>query len=362
MYLRCANVAQLHEFDEIIDVRTPAEFAEDHIPGAINCPVLDDTERIVVGTLYQQVSPFEARKVGAALVSKNIARHLQEHFQDRPKPWKPLIYCWRGGQRSGAMNIIFSQIGWASSQLEGGYKAYRRDTLQQLGELPQRFNFQIICGPTGCGKSRMLRTLLDAGQQVLDLEALANHRGSVLGQLPDQLQPSQRWFDTLLLQELRQLDPSRPVYVEAESNRIGLITLPDALCKAMHSSACVFLEVPLAARVKFLLEDYRFYCDQPERLITQLEVLKPLYGKARLESWSTLARAGEFGTLVEELLVQHYDPAYFRSMHHHYTHLAQAHHIVLDDVARASLLQAVSALASAPEKLDKLQQVNQLTD
>jgi tRNA 2-selenouridine synthase len=344
MYLRSANVAQLHAFDEIIDVRTPAEFAEDHIPGAINCPVLDDAERVTVGTLYQQASPFEARKLGAALVSKNIARHLQECFFDRPKSWKPLIYCWRGGQRSGAMNIILSQVGWASSQLEGGYKAYRRDTLQQLAAIPHTLDIRIICGPTGCGKSRLLGVLAEAGHQVLDLEALANHRGSVLGLVPDQSQPTQKWFDTLLLQALRQLDPSRPVYVEAESNRIGLISLPDALCRAMHDSACLFLEVPLMERVRFLLEDYRFYCNEPERLVTQLDVLKPLYGKARLGRWSTLARAGEFAPLVEELLTQHYDPAYFRSMHHHYTHLAEAHHIVLEDVSRHSLLQAVSSL------------------
>ena len=211
MYLRSANVAQLDAFDEIIDVRTPAEFAEDHIPGAINCPVLSDEERVTVGTLHAQASPFEARRLGAALISKNIARHLQERFYDRPKSWKPLIYCWRGGQRSSAMNIIFTQIGWASHQLEGGYKAYRRNTLQQLAEMPQTFEFRIICGPTGCGKSRLLTVLESAGHQALDLEMLASHRGSVLGLLPDQIQPTQKWFDTLLLQALQHLDPSRPV-------------------------------------------------------------------------------------------------------------------------------------------------------
>lgn len=345
MYLRSANVAQLREFDEIIDVRTPAEYAEDHIPGAINCPVLENEERAAVGTLYTQVSPFEARKLGAALTSKNIARHLQECFQDRPKSWKPLIYCWRGGQRSGAMNIVLSQIGWASHQLEGGYKAYRQDTLQKLAGLPARYTFQVICGPTGCGKSRLLNTIEAAGHQVLDLETLASHRGSVLGRLPDQPQPSQKWFDSILLQSLQHFDPSRPVYVEAESNRIGFITLPETLCRAMHESTCLFLDVPLAERVKFLIEDYRFYCDAPDRLVTQLDILKPLYGKSRLERWSHMAHTGEFAPLVEELLTQHYDPAYFRSMHHHYTQLAQARRIKLHDVSPASLLQATRELA-----------------
>ena len=339
MYLRTANVAQLHDFDEIIDVRTPAEFAEDHIPGAINCPVLSDEERVTVGTLYTQVSPFEARKAGAALISKNIAQLLEQDFHDRPKAWKPLIYCWRGGQRSGSLNIILTQIGWGAHQLEGGYKSYRRDVLQQLNSIPQSIDFKIICGPAGCGKSRLLTALAETGHQVLDLEALASHRGSVLGRLPDQPQPSQKWFDSLLLQDLMRLDRTRPVYVEAESNRIGFITLPDALCRRMHESACLFLEVPLAERVRFLLEDYAFYLDAPERLVTQLEVLKNLYGKAHLAEWAAMARSGAFSGLVEDLLVRHYDPAYFRSMDHHYTWLPQAPRIKLESLTCASLLE-----------------------
>src|SRR3989338_4501370 len=173
MLFRTANLSQLGEFDEIIDVRTPAEFAEDHIPGAINCPVLSDEERITVGTLYKQVSPFEARKAGAALVAKNIAHHLQTRFHDRPKSWRPLIYCWRGGQRSGAMSIILSQVGWAAHKLEGGYKTYRREVLDKLEALPRNFAFLVICGATGSGKSRLLNALADSGQQVLDLEMLS---------------------------------------------------------------------------------------------------------------------------------------------------------------------------------------------
>lgn len=343
MYLRSANVAQLADFDEVIDVRTPAEYAVDHIPGAINCPVLDNDERITVGTLYKQVSPFEARKVGAALVSKNIAQHLQERFLDRPKSWKPLVYCWRGGQRSGAMNIIFSQVGWASHQLEGGYKAYRRDTLQQLAELPNQLNFRVICGPTGCGKSRLLRALAETGHQVLDLETLARHRGSVLGLLPDQPQPRQKWFDSLLLQAMRQFDASSPVYIEAESNKIGLVTLPDSLCRRMHTSPCLLLEVPLQERIHYLMEEYRFYLEEPERLVTQLEVLKNIYGKAQLATWATLARAGKFSQLVEELLVRHYDPAYARATSNHYVLLPQARHIRLHSLSPEALANAATA-------------------
>ncbi|WP_239688556.1 tRNA 2-selenouridine(34) synthase MnmH [Aquitalea magnusonii] len=189
MLFKVAKLSQLAEFDEIIDVRSPAEFAEDHLPGAINCPVLDDEERIRVGTLYKQVSPFEARKLGAALVAQNIARHLQQHFHARPKSWKPLIYCWRGGQRSASMAIIFSQIGWNTHQLEGGYKSYRHQVLADLASLPATLRLKVICGPTGSGKSRLLHALQRNGKQVLDLEALAVHRGSVLGRLPTRHSP-----------------------------------------------------------------------------------------------------------------------------------------------------------------------------
>lgn len=329
MLFRTANLAQLAEFDEIIDVRTPAEFAEDHVPGAINCPVLSDAERIAVGTLYQQVSPFEARKVGAALIAKNIAQHLQTRFHAHPKSWRPLIYCWRGGQRSGAMCIILAQVGWAAHKLEGGYKTYRRAVLDELAILPQSLTFRVICGPTGSGKSRLLAALADSGQQVLDLENLAQHRGSVLGKLPDQAQPSQKWFDSVLLQALQKLDPARPVYVEAESNKIGSITLPPALVTVMRSSACLLLETPLTTRVAGLLEDYRHYLDNPEMLIEHLQALHHFHSAKQLEHWSSLIHAGDFATLVAELLTLHYDPSYFRATSKHYAQLDTAQRVPL---------------------------------
>ena len=233
MLFRTANLSQLTDFDEIIDVRTPAEFADDHIPGAINCPVFSNEERITVGTLYKQVSPFAARKVGAALVAKNIAHHLETRFHDHPKSWKPLIYCWRGGQRSGAMSIILAQVGWAAHKLEGGYKSYRRDVLEKLETLPAQYDYRVVCGATGSGKSRLLAALSEAGAQVLDLEGLAQHRGSILGGLPEQPQPTQKWFETQLVSTLQNFDASRPVFVEAESNKIGRI-----VCPARYTKSC----------------------------------------------------------------------------------------------------------------------------
>jgi tRNA 2-selenouridine synthase len=344
MLFRTANLTQLGDFDEIIDVRTPAEFAEDHIPGAINCPVLSDEERITVGTLYKQVSPFEARKVGAAMIAKNIAYHLETRFQAYPKSWRPLVYCWRGGQRSGAMSIVLAQVGWAAHKLEGGYKTYRRDVLERLEALPQNFTFKVVCGPTGSGKSRLLTALADSGKQVLDLEMLAKHRGSVLGKLPDQPQPSQKFFDSVLLQTLQNLDPSRPAFVEAESSKIGLITLPLSLINAMHASPCILVETPLATRVTGLLEDYRHYTENPEIFIEHLKPLYRFHGAKQLNHWSTMIRAGDFATMVGELLSLHYDPSYFRATSNNYPNLDKAQRVPLLDLSEHALKEVAKGL------------------
>src|SRR5918996_464333 len=230
------------QFDTIIDVRSPAEYAEDHIPGAISAPVLDDAERAEVGTLYKQVSPFDAKKAGAALVAKNVSRHIDELFNGKDKAWRPLVYCWRGGKRSGAMAHILREVGWNADTLEGGYKAYRRWVLQELEKIPEKLDFRVIHGPTGSGKSRLLTALRRASAQVLDLEDLAAHRGSVLGNLPDRPQPSQKMFESMLLHKLSDLQPGKPVYVEGESKKIGELQIPEALMSSMRASACILLE------------------------------------------------------------------------------------------------------------------------
>jgi tRNA 2-selenouridine synthase len=344
MIFKTANLSQLDQFDEIIDVRTPAEFAEDHIPGAINCPVLSNQERVKVGTLYTQVSPFEARKVGAALVSRNIANHLEKRFLDNPKSWRPLVYCWRGGQRSGAMSTILAQVGWLTHKLEGGYKAYRRDVLEQLETVPARYTFRVVCGLTGSGKSRLLAALTQTGHQVLDLEGLAMHRGSVLGSLPQQPQPSQKWFESILLRALREFDSARPVFVEAESKKIGSISLPSALFDAMHRSVCLLLEVPLHTRVSGLLEDYRYYVENPELFIEHLQPLYRFHGAKQLERWSEMIRDGDFETMVAELLTLHYDPGYLRATTGHYAKLDEAQHVMLDDLSEKALEEIAKSI------------------
>ncbi len=347
MLFKTANLSQLASFDEIIDVRTPAEFADDHIPGAINCPVLSNEERVTVGTLYKQVSPFEARKVGAALISRNIAHHLETLFIDKPKSWKPMIYCWRGGQRSGAMSIIMAQVGWAAHKLEGGYKTYRRDVLDKLETLPASFRFRVICGPTGSGKSRLLDALTAKGAQVLDLEGLANHRGSVLGSFPSQGQPSPKSFETALVQAMSKLDPARPVFIEAESSKIGRLTVPSTLITAMHSSECVLLETTREARIALLMEEYQHFINDHATLIKKIEILKPFHGAKKIEQWTQLIQEGKFDTFVDELLALHYDPGYLRSLGNHYGDMQNAKLLSLTDTASPTMRQAASELLQA---------------
>ncbi len=187
-------------FDAVIDVRSPAEFADDHIPGAVNLPVLNDDERVQVGTVYKQVHPFEARKLGAAMVSRNIARHLDEHFAGHPNGYRPLVYCWRGGQRSGSLATVLGQIGFRVTVLAGGYKTYRGEVLDGLRDAAERVQLRVLAGRTGSGKTAVLRAVAAAGGQTLDLEELACHRGSLLGAEPGQPQPPQRLFESRLFE------------------------------------------------------------------------------------------------------------------------------------------------------------------
>ncbi len=343
------TVAQLPEFDEIVDVRSEGEYGEDHIPGAINCPVLDNRERALVGTVYKQSSSFDAKKIGAALVSANIARHLRERFQDRPREWRPLVYCWRGGGRSDAFAHVLTQVGWRAGRLAGGYKAYRRVVVAELETLPPGFKWRVLCGLTGTGKSRLLRELGEAGAQVLDLEALAAHRGSVLGNMPDEPQPSQKMFDSLVWNELSGFDARRPVFVEGESRKIGKLRVADALIDAMWASECVVLDAPIPVRAALLKDEYAHYISEPETLAAQLECLATLHGRETIRDWQQMARERQWDTLVEALLVRHYDPAYSRSTLKHYPALERAPHHTLSDATPAAFQRLARIVLEAED-------------
>jgi tRNA 2-selenouridine synthase len=340
-------IAELDMFDSIIDVRSPAEFALDHIPGAINCPVLNDAQRVTVGTLYKQQSPFEARKLGAAIVARNIGHHLEQHFQTMPKQWKPLIYCWRGGNRSGSMALIFAKVGWPVVQLDGGYKAYRHSVMHVLEHLPLSLQFRVICGTTGSGKSRLLQYLEQSGAQVLDLEQLAAHRGSVLGSLPLNPQPSQKMFETRLWQTLRRFTSDRVVYVESESKKIGDLRVPAALMDRIRSAQCVQVQLPTNDRVKLLIEDYPHLVSDTELLVSQLSHLTQLHGKEKIHRWQSLAETGEIAALVETLLVEHYDPAYLRSIEKNFAGYINSRVLTMPGIEKTDFLAAAQTLIAA---------------
>jgi tRNA 2-selenouridine synthase len=336
----------LDEFDTIIDARSESEFALDHIPGAINCPVLNDEERILVGTTYKQVGAFEAKKIGAPLVARNIAHHIDALFADKPRDWKPLVYCWRGGNRSGSMAHILAKVGWPVVQLDGGYKAFRGYVNTAL-ENPPELQYRVVCGTTGSGKSRLLETLEAIGAQVLDLERLAAHRGSVLGNLPGEPQPSQKMFETRIWGKLRGFDPSRPVFVESESKKVGNLRVPDAVMERMRAAPCISLMLSRPNRVRLLMEDYQHFCADPAALNAQLDHLVQLHGRAKIDAWHEMANTGRMPELVDQLLVEHYDPAYLRSIDRNFVQYAQAEVLELTDIGKEDFLAAARSLQSA---------------
>ena len=301
-------------FDDIIDVRAPAEWAEDHLPGAINLPVLDDAERAQVGAIYKQVSPFTARKLGAALVAANASRHLQGPLADRPGGWRPLVYCWRGGQRSGSFASILAQIGWRVETVAGGYKAWRGLVVAALYDQPFPCRVVVLDGNTGSAKTEILNRLPGLGVQVLDLEGLARHRGSLFGAMPNALngggQPSQKAFETALAMAMLALDPARVVVVEAESSKVGNCRLPAGLWKAMLAAPRVAIVAPLAARAAYLARAYGDVSGDVVRLSGLIDLLRPMHASEVIEGWHGLADAGAFEALAAGLMAAHYDPRY----------------------------------------------------
>jgi tRNA 2-selenouridine synthase len=305
---------ELDRFSAVIDARSPSEYAMDHLPGAVNWPTLDDAQRALVGTEYKQVSAFQARKRGAAMAARNIAAHIDRELQDAPKEWQPLVYCWRGGKRSGSLALVLGEIGFRVSVLEGGYRAFRRAVIEAIELLPAALELRVVCGTTGSGKSRLLQRLAQRGAQVLDLEQLANHRGSVLGLVPGSPQPGQKMFETRLWDTLRRFDPARPVIVESESRKIGDLRVPEALLLRMRAAPCVVLELPLDARVALLMDEYRFFVDDIATFCARLDALRVLRGHEVVDRWQAASRAGAVADVVRELLLTHYDPVYLQSI------------------------------------------------
>ena len=315
---------RLADFDAVIDARSESEFALDRLPGAVNWPSLSDAERVIIGTEYKQVSAFTAKKRGAVLVARNIAHHIERELLEAPREWKPLIYCWRGGNRSNSLAMVLSQIGFKVHLLAGGYTEFRRLVLTDLETLPLQFNYRVICGKTGSGKSRLLTELATQGAQVLDLEALANHRGSVLGLVPGSPQPSQKQFDTRIWHALRHFDATRTVWIESESKKVGELRVPQPLIERMRASPCVRLELSVDARIKLLMEDYDFFVQDIAAFCERLDALRALRGHDVINAWQEAARNGQVDRVVRELLIDHYDPVYLSSIKRNFAKFAEA--------------------------------------
>lgn len=341
-------LARLDSFDTIIDARSEDEYAEDHLPGAVNWPTLNNQERITIGTMYKQVNAFEAKKRGAAIAARNIARHIDTHVIDKPKNWAPLTYCWRGGKRSGSLSLVLGQIGFHVTLIEGGYKAFRAALREDLDQRVQQLQWRVVCGTTGSGKTRLLKALQAEGAQVLDLEALACHRSSVLGALPGIDQPSQKHFDMRIWDAVRRFDPALPVFVESESKKVGNVAVPEALILSMRQSPCISLQLPNPLRVALLLEDYDYFVQNTERFCERLEALTQARGKLVIQQWQTDVREGRIGQVVLALLTEHYDPVYLQSMQRNFPQFAQATQLqasAIDQQAMGTLARALLSQA-----------------
>lgn len=299
------------KFTEIIDVRSPEEYELDHIPGAINLPVLNDEERKRVGTIYKE-NPFEARKIGAALISRNVSNLLEQKLHENGSDYSPLLYCWRGGMRSRSMTLILKSIGWNANIIQGGYRAFRQTIVNDLEGYfnNKRLDLRVISGLTGVGKTRLLHAIKEADGQIIDLEGLANHKGSLLGKPPREEQPSQKKFETMLCHEMSQLDLERPIYLEAESNRIGNVHCPAGLWGALSSAKVTHIDLPIDERIILLREDYPHFQDEPQKLLELLDVLVRLRGHTQVAEWKELIQAEDWDGFVKSILVNHYDLCY----------------------------------------------------
>ena len=303
----------LADFPDIIDVRSPSEYEEDHIPGAINLPVLTDEERHEVGLLHTQ-SPYEARRLGATLITASVHRHLSTTLANHSREFAPLLYCWRGNLRSNSMAIIFRAIGWRARILNQGYKSWRKwlmDDLENTFSNPQP-ELIVLGGLTGCGKTLLLHELKKQGAQILDLEGIANHRGSILGTSPDSSQPNQKRFESKLWHEFQKFDPERPVFTEAESNRIGRLQCPPALWKRLGQARVVLLDLPIEERVKLLTREYAHFVQDQSLLKNTISGLARLRGKERIEQWNQDIDQENWPEFLHSILLDHYDLVYRR--------------------------------------------------
>jgi tRNA 2-selenouridine synthase len=344
------DLETLKGFDLIIDARSPREFEEDHVPGAINLPVVYDAEYAEVGTTHR-TDPMRAYQIGVAYSLRNIARHLDLPFFRTSKRATILVYCFRGGKRSKLWTDALETIGYKVQRLPTGWKGYRNWVRATLADAPTKMHFNVLSGPTGCGKTRLLHALRQAGAQILDLEALASHRGSIIGGIPGHPQPSQKYFDTLLLEAISRLDLTKPVWIESESKKIGQVQLPTSLFEAMHHSRLFSVHTSMSERVLMWHREYPHFEKDPVGLVEKLSYLKALVGGPTLKIWKDLAEQGEIDALFESIMVDYYDPSYTRSTNKNYGKTGQVTAIRLDTLDSTYLADIAAKLIADGDKL-----------
>jgi tRNA 2-selenouridine synthase len=341
------TTALARQYALVIDARSQREYTEDHVPSAVNLPVVDNEEYAEVGTTHR-TDKHRAYLIGVSYALKNISHAIDDLVAGHPKDARMLVYCFRGGKRSKLWYDALSTIGYRVDRLPGGWKAYRAWVRDQLIELPRKFRYNVLCGSTGCGKTRLLSALATVGAQVLDLEALARHRGSLLGDIPDMGQPTQKWFESQLIDALRRFDPEKSVWVESESKKIGEIQLPGALLEAMREARVFAVSAPMSERVQLWREDYAHFERDPNALIERLRHLRPLIGGEEFAHWESLAKERRMPELFQRLMEAHYDPAYRHSIRKNYPLIEDAAKVELRRLDGDSLLEAARRLHSEP--------------
>ncbi len=293
-----------------IDVRSPGEFASGHIPGAINVALFDDAQRAEVGTMYKQVGRPQAVVRGLQLVGSK-ADQLLKSVQTTGVGPEIVVHCWRGGMRSEGVAWFLEACGFQPQRLRGGYQAFRRAAHHSFAD-PKRII--ILAGPTGAGKTQLLWSLRESGQQVIDLEQLAGHRGSAFGGISRPPQPTVEQFENDLFMQWRELDPDRPVWIECESQGIGRVFVPQGVWAQMSSAPAIFVEVDRQQRLEFLVTQYGGL--PKDELAIAAGKLRKRFGGARLQSALEALEQDDLHTFAE-IALQYYDKAYSRSLEKH---------------------------------------------
>lgn len=300
---------QLLESHCLIDVRTPLEYEEDHIPGAVNVPLLTNVERVEIGTLYKQTGPFEARKRALELVAHRfpaMVASIGETAGSRPI----LVYCWRGGLRSKTMVSILDLTGYPAYQLIGGYKAYRAAVTAYFEPFIPPGPLVVIHGMTGIGKTTLLHRLGNTFS-VLDLEGMASHRGSAFGSVGLRQTLSQKRFESLLWHGFRTVPAQSPIIIEGESRRIGKVSLPGNMYEVMQQSAKIWCEASLDTRVMRLIEEYGRPEYREEMAAALLRIRKKL-GGVKYEEIAGFLDRGEMEPFMKALMTEYYDKVYYK--------------------------------------------------